>query len=157
MELKPGDRILYVADLGHWHETDRLNMPVFDFVAAVDHSRVKAGEPVDSVVVLKSIDPAAPKHPAGYLMLTNGLVVKPSKAKQPWPGVVREEITLTPRKVKAVVDGKEMDAIVHDENRALVLDVIHPNGFVMLHFSLETLQYDQAGQKPHSYHLPGDA
>jgi hypothetical protein len=165
VELKAGDRVLYVADLGHWHEFDRLNEPVFNFVVARDSAsgmggqrRFKIGEPVDSAIVLKHIDGTA-KDPEGFIPLTTGHVVKPSRAKKPWPGVVREEVQPAPhKKAMAVIDGKETEVLIPQEGETvLVLDVLHPNGVVTLHFPLDSLTHDPTGETPHSYHLPEEA
>ncbi len=155
-QLKVGDKILYVADLGHWHETDRLNVPLFDFVI-VGGPRAKAVDSVDSKHVLEHIDPAAPKHPEGFLMLTSGLVVAPSKAKKAWPGVIRREPGFAGHPDILDEDGGVAIPAVSSRPARLFIDVVHPNGFTMMHLPLETVEHDPTGEKPHSYHLPEEA
>ncbi len=155
-QLKAGDRVLYVADLGHWHEVDRLNVPVFDFVA-VSGPRVEAGQSVDSVQVLTHIDPAVARHPSGYLALTSGLVVKPSRAKAAWPGVIRREPGFAGHPDILDEDGGVAVPAVPASPARLFIDVVHPNGFTTMHLPLETVEHDPTGEKPHSYHTPEES
>lgn len=161
-ELKPGDRVYYVASADHWHEEDRMGgdlvflfAHVKDGPLAPDGSRRwKAGDPVEGMHRLVT---GSQVRSDGLIETANGLLVRPASPRHPWPAVVNLEIIRTPRRTKALVEGVELVVIVHDETSRLVLDVTHPDGVVTMHLPLALVPHDPAGKQLHSWHRPEEA
>ena len=165
-ELKAGDKLLYVASADYWHDTDGRGQPVFSFVHVVDgpvsalgrlRQRPLAGEPLQCP--LSDLGPIERRDDSGNLHTARGFVIKPHRPLVAWPAVVREETWNSYRREMVTFQGAEIEALVPEVNRRLVLDVSHPNGHTLLHLPLEGLaavKHD-AAKGLHTYHLSEEA
>ena len=176
MMPKPGDRILFLPSLAHWHDKDAAGEWVFGFVYAADapprpfgqqHERKRQGDPVTETFGLGESAHAlelgyVERYAAdGVLHLSKFAAIQATRPKAAWPGVVRQEDVKEPREMvynhaDSIHATGEKVTVAVTVGRCLVLDVEHPNGHVTLHFPLTgpgAVPHDPTGQQLYSYRL----
>jgi hypothetical protein len=138
-DVKPGDRVLYVPDLCHWHNTDRHGELVFQFCHEKGSRGGKPGQPIAPQDV-KKLGRVESRNEAGHLVTSAGHVVRPDKPLFYWEARVER---------------------VHADGSA-DLTVFHPNGAVtyaypdrQAHPQAPGVRRDPA-KALHTFHVEGE-